>query len=56
MQKSNRRMAELLRLQPGSVELSVMEGQDHFQTHTTLRDAAHPWYRSLSHMIERTPE
>lgn len=56
VQNSNRRMNELLKLQPGSVELSVVQGQDHFQTHTTLRDAAHPWYRSLANMIERTAQ
>lgn len=51
VQKSNQRLVELLKLQPGSVALSVMPGQDHFETHTSLRDPAHPWYQSLARML-----
>ena len=50
VQKSNRRLAELLKLQSGSVEMQVMTGQDHFKTHTSLRNPCHPWYRSLANM------
>ena len=54
VRRSNARMLELLKLQHASAGLRVMPGQDHFQTHTSLRDAAHPWYRSLADMMERT--
>ena len=54
VQRSNRRMAELLKLQPGKVELTVRAGQDHFQTHTTLNGANHPWYASFAALLEGT--
>ncbi len=53
VQMSNRRLLELLKLQPGNAQLSVMAGQDHFQTHTSLREASHPWYQSLASMTGR---
>ena len=52
VRRSNRRMAVLLKLQPAQVSLHVEPGQGHFQTHTSLRDARHPWYRRLASMIE----
>jgi arylformamidase len=45
--RSNQRMAALLRLQPGSVELHVEDGADHFATHLALADPGHPWYAKL---------
>ena len=52
VQTSNRRLAELLKLQDAPVTLSVRDGQDHFSAHTSLRDAAHPWYEALKTMIK----
>ncbi len=52
VQKSNLRMAELLKLQNAPVTLAIRQGQDHFSAHTSLRDTAHPWYQTLKHMIE----
>ncbi|MDB5964819.1 MAG: Acetyl esterase/lipase [Polaromonas sp.] len=54
VQRSNLRILELLKLQNALADLEVMAGQDHFQTHTSLRDAGHPWYRRLAAMIEAT--
>ncbi len=54
VRRSNARMLELLKLQHASADLQVMPGQDHFQAHTSLRDAGHPWYRRLAAMIEET--
>lgn len=52
VRRSNRRMAVLLKLQPAPVRLHIEPGQNHFQTHTSLRDASHPWYQRLASMIE----
>ena len=52
VRRSNLRIAELLKLQSASVSLSVLPGQDHFQTHTALHDAGHPWYRRLAQRIQ----
>ena len=52
--RSNTRMAALLRLQPAPAALYVERGQDHFQTHTSLRDGAHPWYGRLSQLAKET--
>lgn len=54
VQHSNRRIAALLKLQQGGVALSVRPGQNHFQTHTGLKDAAHPWYAALKKMMQQT--
>ena len=51
LQKLKRWLVELLKLQSGSVEMHVMTGQDHFQTHTSLRDPGHPWHHSLASMF-----
>ena len=56
VRRSNARIFELLKLQHASADLHVMPGQDHFKTHTSLREAGHPWYRRLDNMIERTAE
>ncbi len=48
---SNQRLFELLQQQPCSVALQVMPGQDHFQTHTALRQPGHRWYAALQNMI-----
>ena len=53
VRRSNRRMAVLLKLQPAPASLHIEPGQDHFQTHTSLRDPRHPWYRRLASMIEQ---
>jgi acetyl esterase/lipase len=52
--RSNRRMAALLHLQPVSAELHIEHDQDHFRTHTSLRDGAHPWYGRLSRLAKAT--
>jgi acetyl esterase/lipase len=52
--RSNKRMAALLQLQPAPAALHVERGQDHFQTHTSLRDGAHPWYGRLSQLAKET--
>jgi arylformamidase len=44
---SNRRMAELLKLQPGGVTLHDMPSLSHFDTHTCLHDAGAAWYMRL---------
>lgn len=51
--RSNRRLFELLRLQEGPVQCSVEAGSSHFQTHTALNDAAHPWYASLQRLATK---
>lgn len=50
--KSNRRLAALLQLQDGPVASRVQAGHDHFQTHTSLKDAAHPWYADLQRLVQ----
>ena len=52
VRRSNRRMAVLLKCQPAPVSLHIAPGQDHFQTHTCLRDASDPWYQRLAGVIE----
>jgi arylformamidase len=54
VRRSNARMLELLKLQPGGGELNVLPGQDHFQAHLSLRHASHPWYARLARFIEET--
>lgn len=51
VRRSNRRMAVLLKLQLAPVSLHIAPGQDHFQTHTSLRDPDHPWYQRLARMV-----
>jgi arylformamidase len=41
---SNRRLAALLKAQSSPVELHDLAGQTHFDTHTSLVQAEHPWY------------
>ena len=50
--RSNRRLLAMLRLQGGAVAVRVEAGKDHFQTHTSLSDAGHPWYRSLQELVQ----
>lgn len=50
--RSNQRLQALLQLQPAPVGSVVESGQDHFQTHTMLRDADHPWYARLYQMTQ----
>jgi acetyl esterase/lipase len=45
---SNRRLASMLALQPGQIAQFVDPDADHFQTHTDLAAADHPWYRRLA--------
>lgn len=52
--RSNQRMAALLRLQGAPVSLRLMPGADHFQTHLSLSDPEHPWYRSLAQVVQET--
>ena len=49
---SNQRMAALLALQPGSVQLHEEPGLDHFATHTQLHDPAAPWYLRLAQLLQ----
>ena len=51
VRRSNRRMAVLLKLQLAPVSLHIAPGQDHFHTHTSLRDPDHPWYQRLARMV-----
>jgi acetyl esterase/lipase len=44
---SNRRLAALLAAQSAPVALHVEPKQSHFDTHTSLAQAAHPWYQRL---------
>ena len=50
--RSNGRLRALLQLQPGAVQSVVETDSDHFQTHTMLRDANHPWYTRLHKLIQ----
>jgi arylformamidase len=45
---SNRRLAALLQAQHAPVALHAHAGQSHFDTHTTLAQASHPWYALLA--------
>lgn len=45
---SNCRLASMLALQPGQVVSFIDADADHFQTHTDLTNANHPWYRRLA--------
>lgn len=51
--RSNQRLRALLQLQPAPVDSVVESGHDHFQTHTMLRDADHPWHARL-HQLTQT--
>lgn len=51
--RSNQRMAALLGMQQASVELQIMPGEDHFQTHLSLREPQHPWYQHLAQLAKR---
>ncbi len=52
VQLSNRRIKELLTVQPGGVEMHKESDTDHFLAHTMLRDGGHPWYGRLKRMVE----
>jgi arylformamidase len=45
---SNRRLAHLLQTQAAPAALHLQAGQSHFDTHTSLVQAAHPWYALLA--------
>ena len=49
--RSNRRLLAMLQLQGGAADSRVEAGSDHFQTHTSLNDASHPWYRGLQQLV-----
>lgn len=55
VRRSNRRLLPLLQAQAGPATLHELPGQDHFQTHLRLRDAANPWYARLAFMARSTP-
>lgn len=44
---SNSRMQALLDAQNAPARLKELAGMSHFDTHTMLSDASHPWYRQL---------
>lgn len=46
---SNQRLQALLLVQGMRVPLHNLLGHNHFQTHTGLADASHPWYARLVH-------
>lgn len=52
--RSNRRLLALLKQQPCEVRYAVRADRDHFQTHSDLRAADHPWYLQLQQLIEGT--
>ncbi len=52
--RSNHRLLALLKQQPCVVRYAVRAGRDHFQTHSDLRSADHPWYGQLQQLIEET--
>ncbi|MBS7807233.1 alpha/beta hydrolase [Variovorax sp. PCZ-1] len=45
---SNRRLHTLLKTQPAPAALHQHAGQSHFDTHTSLMQPNHPWYRQLA--------
>jgi acetyl esterase/lipase len=49
--RSNARLQALLALQPAPVSGVVENDRNHFQTHTMLRDPAHPWYARLQQLV-----
>ena len=49
--KSNQRLFTLLQLQDAPVTCHRIAAQDHFQTHTALRDGADPWYARLAQLV-----
>jgi acetyl esterase/lipase len=49
--RSNRRLHALLKQAPCVVRYVVRDGRDHFQTHSDLRAADHPWYLQLQQLI-----
>jgi arylformamidase len=51
VRRSNARLRCMLQAQHACVRLSSMAGQSHFDTHTSLRDGAAPWYARLSAML-----
>ncbi len=52
---SNRRLASLLKAQDSPVALHEQAGQSHFDTHTCLAQATHPWYSLLAQHAHNTP-
>lgn len=54
VRRSNQRMAALLALQPGQVQLHCEPGLDHFATHTSLRQPQSPWYQRLQQLLHAT--
>lgn len=52
--RSNRRLHALLAAQGAPVRCDLRADHDHFQTHTGLRQADHPWYRTLRQLVEET--
>ncbi|NJS37520.1 MAG: alpha/beta hydrolase [Brachymonas sp.] len=52
----NRRMQALLSLQTAPSSLHVQPGQSHFDTHTSLHNASHPWYKQLRHLAVQSPQ
>jgi acetyl esterase/lipase len=49
--RSNQRLFALLQLQHGPVRRVVHGDREHFQTHSDLRQADHPWYADLARMV-----
>ena len=51
VRRSNQALHQLLNAQAPRCTLQEMPGQDHFAAHTSLSDAAHPWYRHLQSLM-----
>lgn len=53
---SNRRLRAMLACQAGPVACHVHQGEDHFRTHTALKDPSHPWFARLSTLVKETSQ
>ncbi len=54
--RSNRRLHAMLACQPAPVGCHVHQGEDHFRTHTALKDPAHPWFARLAALVGETSQ
>ncbi len=52
---SNQQLQRSLQAEAAPCSLQEMPGQDHFQAHTSLADAVHPWYRHLQRLLASSP-
>ena len=52
--RSNQRLHALLACQPVAAQFHVHEGEDHFLTHTAMKDGRHPWFARLASLVQET--